>query len=241
MAVNDPNTNKPKGEVHGASTLTPVEKKKGFNWLPWLLGLLALLALLFLLPKMCSKPAPAPVNTTTTTTTEQTTTDTNTMTNTAADGAAGTPPVGVKQIVLPGGKTVGLEPNTLNYSLQEYLGSNAPAPRRFTFDRLNFATNSAVLPADAQPTLTALQQIIAAYPKAKVRIEGYADSRGTDPVNMKLGADRASAVAKALVGEGVATNRIETATGGASNPVAPNETAPGRAENRRTDLVVLAK
>lgn len=236
MAVNDPNDTKPKGEVHGASTVTSVEKKKGFNWLPWLLGLLALLALLFLLPKMCSKPVEAPVNTTTTTTTEQTTTDTNTM-----GAAAGTPPVGVKQITLPGGRTVDVEPNTLNYALQEYLGSNAPAPRRFTFDRLNFATSSAVLPGEAQSTLTALQQILAAYPKAKVRIEGYADSRGTDPANVKLGAERASAVAKALIGEGVATDRIETATGGESNPVAPNETAPGRAENRRTDLVVLAK
>lgn len=237
MAVNDPNDKTRTGEVHGSSTVTPLAKKGGGlpSWLWPLLGLLALLLLLLLLMRSCGHKEAVVTNTTTTTET----TSTNTVG--AADTTAATPPVGVKQVTLPGGRTVGLEPNTLNYSLQEYLGSNAPAPRTFTFDRLNFATASAELPTDAQSTLAALQQILAAYPKARVRIEGYADSRGTDPANMKLGAQRAAAVKAALVGEGVSADRVATATGGEHNPVATNETSPGRAENRRTDLVVLAK
>lgn len=236
MSTNDPNDPKRTGGVHGDSTVTPLAKKKGgMGWLWPLLGLLALLLLLFLLMRSCGHRDTPVTNTTTTTET----TTTNTMSE--APAVPATPPVDVKQVTLPGGRTVGLAPNTLNYALQEYLASSAPAPRRFTFDRLTFATGSAELPADAQDTIGALQQILAAYPKAKVRIEGYADARGGEQANAKLGAARANAVKTALTGAGLAANRIETATGGETNPVGPNETSPGQAENRRTDLVVVSK
>ncbi len=152
-----------------------------------------------------------------------------------------TPPVAIKHVVLPGGKTVDLQPQTLNYDLQEYLASNAAAPRSFTFDKLNFDTASAQIRADDQPTLAALAQILAAYPKAGVRLVGYADARGSDAANAKLGADRAAAVGAALTGAGIAAVRITTASGGDSNPVASNQTASGQFQNRRTDLVVTAK
>ena len=136
---------------------------------------------------------------------------------------------------------VGLEPKTLNYDLQRYLASTAPTPQTFTFENLNFATDSATLPSDAQATVTALAQILGAYPKAHVQLNGYADATGTDPQNTQLGAQRAQAVAQALQAQGVAADRIKTATGGASNPVDTNATSQGRAENRRTELTVLAK
>lgn len=220
----DPN----KRDVHGTSTLTEVPKKKGTAWLPWLIGALVLLALLFLLLRSCGHQ-PAPVTNTETTTT---------VTNTTGDA---TPPVGVEQVTLPDGKSVGLEPKTLNYELQRFLASSDPTPQTFTFDRLNFATNSAELPADAQDTVGALAQILTAYPKAKVQLNGYADATGSDPHNVQLGDQRAQAVAKALTAQGVGADRIKTATGGASNPVDTNASSQGRAENPRTELVVLSK
>ena len=220
----------PSRDVHGTSKVTPVAKKKGMAWLPWLIGALVLLALLLLLLRSCGH------NQATTTTN---TTDTTTVTNTTSSAA--TPAVAVEQVSLPNGKVVGLAPKTLNYDLQRYLASSEPTPQTFTFENLNFATDSASLPSDAQATVSALAQILTAYPKAKVQLNGYADATGSDPHNTQLGAERAQAVAQALQAQGVAADRIKTATGGASNPLDTNATSQGRAENRRTELSVLAK
>ena len=220
----------PSRDVHGTSKVTPVAKKKGLGWLPWLIGALVLLALLLLLLRSCGH------NQATTTTN---TTDTTTVTNTTSSAA--TPAVAVEQVTLPNGKVVGLEPKTLNYDLQRYLASSAPTPQTFTFENLNFATDSASLPSAAQATVSALAQILTAYPKAKVQLNGYADATGSDPRNTQLGAQRAQAVSQALQAQGVTADRIKTATGGASNPVDTNATSQGRAENRRTELTVLAK
>ena len=220
----------PSRDVHGTSKVTPVAKKKGLGWLAWLIAALVLFALLFLLLRSCGH------NQATTTTN---TTETTTVTNTTSSAA--TPAVAVEQVTLPNGKVVGLEPKTLNYDLQRYLASSAPTPQTFTFENLNFATDSASLPSDAQATVDALAQILTAYPKAKVQLNGYADATGSDPHNTQLGSQRAQAVAQALQAQGVAADRIKTATGGASNPVDTNATSQGRAENRRTELTVLAK
>lgn len=125
--------------------------------------------------------------------------------------------------------------------LDRYLASSEAAGRRFTFDNLHFATNSAALPADAQTTLAGLSQILARRPNAQVQIVGYADARGGEGANAQLGAQRAQAVAQALGAMGVAAGRISTGTGSEADPVASNATQQGQAENRRTELVVTAK
>lgn len=204
-----------------------IEKDNKTNWLAWILLALGILALLFALSR-CGRDdaptaavAPVPVDT-----------------NTAAPA---TPPVAVEQVALPNGRTVDLEPASLNYELQRYLASDAPAPRTFTFDKLNFDTASATLRPDDQQTLNALGQIMTAYPNAKVRLIGYADARGTEPSNDQLGIQRAQAVAQALTGAGIAGNRVATASGGENDPVASNATPGGQFENRRTELEVTAK
>ena len=214
----------PNKDVHGTSKITPVAKKKGAGWLAWLIGALLLLALLLLLLRGCGHRAVAPVA----------------VAPAPAVGAA-TPAVGVEAVTLPNGRVVSLAPKTLNYELQRFLASTEPTPRTFTFDNLNFATDSAELPADAQATVTSLAQILMAYPKARVQLQGYADSSGSDPHNVELGSQRASAVAKALIAQGIAAERVTTATGGSSKPVDTNATTQGRAENRRTELAVIAK
>ena len=191
-------------------------EKKRVNWLAWLLLLLGILVLLWALLRHRHE-APAPV------------------------AVSSAPPVAVEKVTLPGGKVIDLQPATLNYDLQRFLASSDPAPRTFTFDRLNFDTGSSAIRADDRPTLSALGQILSAYPQAKVSLTGYADARGSDPVNDRLGADRAAAVASALTGDGIAKDRISTASGGKSNPVASNATASGQFENRRTELTVTAK
>ena len=74
-----------------------------------------------------------------------------------------------------------------------------------------------------------------------MRIVGYADARGSAPSNATLGKDRADSVKAALVAQGIAAERLETASGGETNPVDTNPTATGQAENRRAELIVLRR
>ena len=80
--------------------------------------------------------------------------------------------------------------------------------------------------------------ILAAYPSLKLQVEGYTDSVGGDDYNQKLSENRAGAVKDFLVGQGVTMDNISAAGYGKADPVADNGTAPGRAQNRRVQLVV---
>ena len=125
--------------------------------------------------------------------------------------------------------------------LGDYLAGTEVAPRTFAFDNLNFDTaKSEIRPAD-QATVDKVATVLGQYPKARIRIAGYADARGSDAANQKLGSDRAEALKAALVAKGVDAGRIETVSGGKDDPVATNATAQGEAENRRTELVVLSR
>jgi hypothetical protein len=70
----------------------------------------------------------------------------------------------------------------------------------------------------------------------KLAVEGDTDNIGTDEYNLKLSADRAAGVVAALVSEGVAADRLTPSGAGATNPIADNATAEGRAKNRRVEL-----
>lgn len=215
MAEHNDGRGAPPREIH-------IEKKRT-NWLAWIALILGILAALLALAR-CHR------------------TDDVVLTPVAMPTAQpALPPVAVKHVTLPGGKVVDLQPQTLTYDLQAFLASSAAAPRTFTFDKLNFDTASTAIKADDRPTLAALTQILGAYPKTSVKLVGYADARGSEPANVKLGADRAAAVAKALTDAGIASSRITTASGGDANPVATNSTAGGQLANRRTELTVTAK
>jgi outer membrane protein OmpA-like peptidoglycan-associated protein len=71
----------------------------------------------------------------------------------------------------------------------------------------------------------------------RVVVTGYTDSVGSDAYNLRLSERRANSVRDALVADGIAADRITTKGMGESNPVASNDTAAGRAQNRRVDIV----
>lgn len=73
-------------------------------------------------------------------------------------------------------------------------------------------------------------------PDIKVRIDGYTDSVGTDTYNQSLSQRRADAVKDYLVKQGVPAAQLTTKGFGEANPAYPNETADGRAGNRRVEL-----
>jgi outer membrane protein OmpA-like peptidoglycan-associated protein len=75
---------------------------------------------------------------------------------------------------------------------------------------------------------------------SKFVVEGYTDSRGSDALNQDLSTQRAAAVRRYLISRGVSEDQIKSQGFGKSNPVADNDTAEGRANNRRVEIVVQA-
>jgi OmpA-OmpF porin, OOP family len=71
-----------------------------------------------------------------------------------------------------------------------------------------------------------------------VDVNGYTDSSGSDAHNQLLSERRADTVKQALIEDGVSASRISTRGEGASNPVASNATAEGRAQNRRVEIIL---
>jgi outer membrane protein OmpA-like peptidoglycan-associated protein len=113
--------------------------------------------------------------------------------------------------------------------------------RWFNFDRLLFATNSAVLEPQSQEQLENVAEILKAYPSVRVKIGGYTDSAGDPRANLRLSAERAASVTNELVRLGVVANRLEAEGYGQEHPVADNSTEAGRARNRRIALRVTQR
>jgi len=75
-------------------------------------------------------------------------------------------------------------------------------------------------------------------PEQKIVVEGHTDSNGSDASNLKLSQDRADAVRVYLIEKGVKADRIRGVGKGEGAPVASNDTAEGRANNRRVEIIV---
>jgi outer membrane protein OmpA-like peptidoglycan-associated protein len=72
-----------------------------------------------------------------------------------------------------------------------------------------------------------------------IRVEGNTDPSGDPGINQVLSQRRAQAIVDYLILRGVPKNRVVARGNGSSKPIAPNETAEGRALNRRTDVLFI--
>jgi len=100
-----------------------------------------------------------------------------------------------------------------------------------------FDTGKATLKPSAYETLDRLAGVLKEDVDRKVLIEGHTDSVGSDQTNMTLSGQRAFAVQSALMQRGVAASQIGTAARGETTPVASNDTAAGRQQNRRVEMI----
>ncbi len=103
---------------------------------------------------------------------------------------------------------------------------------------VNFEFDKASLTADAQLTLDQIAAGLRGQPTMEVRIEGHTDSIGSDVYNLRLSKARAQSVRSYLIQHGIADSRISSEGYGESKPVADNDTAEGRAMNRRVEFKV---
>lgn len=103
-----------------------------------------------------------------------------------------------------------------------------------------FDIDKTAVKPDAQTSLRKLSTSLQNNPQTNILVIGHTDSTGTASHNMDLSIRRASAVKSYLVSNGVAGGRLTTQGKGETEPVAPNSTADGRAQNRRVEIVIVA-
>lgn len=109
-----------------------------------------------------------------------------------------------------------------------------------TLDEMHFAFDSARLQPGSEQSIQRLARYLLAHPDQQALIEGHTDSVGDASYNAELSARRAEAVREALIAEGIDAQRMEARGLGEEIPVASNETAAGRAQNRRVEVIVAA-
>ena len=103
-----------------------------------------------------------------------------------------------------------------------------------------FDFNKADVKPAMQEQLTEIAKALAAVPDQNLLIEGHTDSDGPSEYNLILSEKRAQSVRSILLAGGIPAERIETKGYGQTNPVAPNSTATGKAQNRRVEIVLEA-
>jgi outer membrane protein OmpA-like peptidoglycan-associated protein len=100
-----------------------------------------------------------------------------------------------------------------------------------------FDTGKTTLKPGAMLTVNRLADFLRSQSSLNVMIEGHTDSVGTDDYNLDLSQRRADAVRTALVSQGIANDRILSRGLGKSFPTASNDSAGGRQQNRRVEVV----
>lgn len=103
---------------------------------------------------------------------------------------------------------------------------------------ISFDSGRSDIKSNLRPILERFAATLNQNPVSTVKIIGHTDSSGSDAVNGPLSVNRASATRSYLVDRGVAMNRISIDGRGSHEPVADNNTAAGRAMNRRVEIFV---
>ncbi|GJM11694.1 MAG: cell envelope biogenesis protein OmpA [Pseudohongiella sp.] len=115
-------------------------------------------------------------------------------------------------------------------------------------DRLNlimpgnitFATNEYAIKSEFYPALGSVARVLSKYEDTNLQVFGHTDSTGDAAYNYELSRQRANSVNNYLASQGVDQSRILSQGVGSDQPIANNDTASGRAMNRRVELQVFA-
>ncbi len=111
---------------------------------------------------------------------------------------------------------------------------------KFSTTGILFDTGSATVKPESAGVLKAIAAVLTQHADIRVRIIGHTDAVGDDKANLELSEHRAAAVREMLRTEyQIDGNRLETGGKGEAEPVADNQTAAGRAQNRRVEFIKL--
>lgn len=133
------------------------------------------------------------------------------------------------------------EPFLLVIELQKI--QNKPSPnvnvKPTILKNVFFATGSATLKTSSKIELTKLKEFLEQQPQLKIQLNGHTDDVGDDNDNLILSKNRAIAVKTYLEQQGIAPERLTAKGFGETKPIESNETAKGRANNRRTEFEII--
>lgn len=133
----------------------------------------------------------------------------------------------------PGSKTMIDTPD----AAKNHIGTELKEKGRAIIYGINFDTNSDVIKPESKSTLDQIAAVLTESKEWKMTVEGHTDSIGGEAFNKTLSQKRSSSVKAYLIGKGITATRLTPTGMGLSKPVASNETAAGRARNRRVELV----
>ncbi|UCE24158.1 MAG: OmpA family protein [Candidatus Zixiibacteriota bacterium] len=102
---------------------------------------------------------------------------------------------------------------------------------------IDYPSGSFEIDPNSRERLKQLSRILNFVPEIRLEVNGYTDNIGTDVANRRLSEKRANRVRDYLVTQGVDTERIKVFGKGETNFVASNQTAAGRAKNRRIEII----
>jgi outer membrane protein OmpA-like peptidoglycan-associated protein len=115
----------------------------------------------------------------------------------------------------------------------------ATAGSNLVLNNVFFATNSFYLEEKSKSELNRIFKFLSDNPNIKVQFEGHTDSQGSRELNTKLSDNRAKAVRNYLIEKGIEPSRMKAVGYGPDRPVADNYSEEGRAQNRRTEMIIL--
>ena len=101
-----------------------------------------------------------------------------------------------------------------------------------------FTTGSAELQSGGDDNLNRLVDFLNQHPERRVLIEGHTDSVGNAQSNQRLSERRADSVRSYLTRQGISPDRLSTSGMGEARPIATNEDASGRQQNRRVEVII---
>lgn len=104
---------------------------------------------------------------------------------------------------------------------------------------IQFEFNSSALTADSESGIQILVAFLKRNPELKVELAGHTDNVGNENYNLKLSSERAETVRKALIANGIDDTRLTAKGYGTTKPIVSNDTEEHRAENRRTEMIII--
>lgn len=107
-------------------------------------------------------------------------------------------------------------------------------------ERISFPFDSDRLKPEFMPKIANVAHQLQDVDIHRLQVEGHSDNKGPDDYNLSLSERRAEAVARVLEDNGYAAGDVSRDGVGSAHPAASNDTAEGRAENRRVEIIVQA-
>jgi len=139
-----------------------------------------------------------------------------------------------RRIGVPGGNPTDCSP--LTGEAENGVGTSLDACESAVVYGVNFDVDSDVLREDSEPALRQILEALQSRAELGVTVEGHTDSDASDAYNLDLSQRRAASVVAWLVEQGVDAPRLTALGVGEAQPIADNETAAGKAANRRVEI-----